>query len=369
MVAGLLDRVTGGGGAAALTVPQVTLEAGGGAAGGGLGAAVGNLLGGGTGAEPLGTRVLSLRLTRGLLPMLDLAEIQLAPAHGGEALPGLEAALALGLRAGEATAQFAATVAERELRPAGAGRLVLSNGGARLARLRVNECHTDRKPGDIVADLAGRLGIDTAGVKGEALPRCLLDAATPGHLLVARLAAMAGAVAAFDDAGTLRLIDDTAQGKTVAELEAGVNLLDWHLTTRRAVTGALSVDGAGVEGSTRWAWLRKEPGPMRTTTGTGDPVRAVAAPALRCPAGVEALAGALARSATRSAARARFLATGLPAVVPGAMVALAGLPEGDGNWFVTAVTHRFDLAHGLVTEIAAAPVGGGGAGGMLGGLL
>jgi hypothetical protein len=386
MVAALLDRITGGGGTAALTAPRVTLRSGGGAGGGGglagaiggavggaVGGAAGNMLGGG-GDDELGSRVLALTLTRGILPMLDLAEIHLAPEPGGGApdagLPALDAPLTLGLQAGDAAGSFTGTVAEREPRATGEARLVLGNGGALLARLRVDETHSDRKPGEIAADLCGRLGIAFEGIKGAPMPRCALHAAMPAHLQVARLAAMADAVAAFDDAGALWLIDDTAGGESMARLEAGGNLLDWHLTERRPTRGALTVDGAGVEGASRWGWLRKTPGPMRATAGTGAPARALAAPALRSPAGVEAMAGALARAGTRATARARFLVLGAPGVVPAGRVTVEGVEGASGEWFVLRVTHRLDLAHGLLSEIAAAPAGGGGGiSGLLGGLL
>jgi hypothetical protein len=51
-------------------------------------------------------------------------------------------------------------------------------------------------------------------------------------------------------------------------------------------------------------------------------------------------------------------------------VTVEGVEGASGEWFVLRVTHRLDLAHGLLTEIAAAPAGGGGGiSGLLGGLL
>lgn len=369
MVAGLLDGLTGGG-AAAVTAPRVTLAAApgggtGGGIGGGLGAAVADAVGGLLGGDGGGFAVERMTLTRGLLPDLDEAALTLAPAPGAPALPALDDALTLSMTAGDAAGGLTGAVVERAERRDGSGELVLGNGGTTLARLRVDAGYTDSSPGDIIADLAGQAGLSVSGPGGESLPRVQIDGATPAHLHVARLATLAGVVVAFDDDGTLRLIDDSTTGEPVATLVAGETLLDWQVATGAAPAAARVIDGAGAGAGERWAWLSKAPGPMRS----GDTGLRNASGALRSPAALAALGGALGRRDARAAGTARFLALAQPAVAPGRLVTVEGVAGAGGRWFVTRVVHRFAADGGFTTEISAAPAGGGGGlGGLLGGL-
>jgi hypothetical protein len=54
--------------------------------------------------------------------------------------------------------------------------------------------------------------------------------------------------------------------------------------------------------------------------------------------------------------------------VPGAIVEVAGLGDGDGHWRVLAVDLTFDLEAGMLSEIRAAPLAAGGGGSPLGAL-
>jgi hypothetical protein len=241
-----------------------------------------------------------------------------------------------------------------------------------LAQARVNLSFTDQSPGAIIDALASEVGVDSAaGDTGETLKVYVADDRRPVWDHVARLAAVAGRVAGFDDAGALSLFDDTATGETVARFAAGETLIDYRVVSREAGRGALAVDGegAGDKGGNSWAWLRKEAGPMSASVGDSQPKRRLTAPWIRAQPAAQALADARSRAMQRADARARFKVQAAPQVVPGALIEIAGTGAQDGIWLVTDVELRFDLAAGMTTEVRAAPLGArGGLSAGLGGL-
>jgi hypothetical protein len=363
MANGLLDRLTGGT-PETLARPRVTLDF----AGGGGGSLLGGLgVPAGLGSAPdLSARLLELTVTRGLAPSVDAATFTLAAA-GGEP-PAVGDAGSIGLETATARGAFACTVCHVSDRGDGTLRLTATNGSGVLARIRVSQSYVQRRPSEMIEALAGRAGVAVeGGPAGAGLPLYAADDRRTALEHIARLAATAGRVAAFDDAGRLRLIDDGASDEPVVTLRRGESLIDWQLDERLPHAGALIVDGAGTEGGgERWAWLRKEAGPMRNSSGEGDPRRRHAAPWVRSPQAAEDFGAALSRAGARRARAGRLLATAQPSLAPGATFALEGVA--DGLYLATAVIHRFDLVHGLSTEIRAAPAGVGVLLGIPGGL-
>lgn len=361
MLTGLLDRATLA--APGLTRPKVTLTfgAGGGGALGDVAAAFG--LGGAMGPG-LEAGLVRLGLRRGVAPDVDHAEILLAPVPGGRDLPSPGDTGEILLSAGDAASAFACTIDLRESRGDGLVRLTATNGGRLLARARVEKGFECQTPGAIIDALASGAGLTgQAGAAGDLLPRYFADAGRSVLDHIARLAATAGRLAAFDDAGALTLLDDSAEGgEAVARLVAGVTLIDWRIGAREAPGGAVTVDGAGAadQGSNAWAWLRKSPGPFRAEAGPGAPARRLSAPWARSETAVRDLAAARARAAAREVAPGRFLATAVPQAVPGAILEIAGTGAQDGRWLILSVDLTFDLVQGMLSDIRATPVGGGG---------
>lgn len=354
---------------AGITRPAVTLDfsAGGGGGGSGLGGLAGDVaaavgLGGGGGGPTLADGLVALRLVRGTAPDVDAAEMLLAPVPGGPDLPAPGDTGSIGLSAGDLSAQFACTVDLAERRADGLCRVTATNGGRLMARARVLLSFADQDPGAIIDALAAEVGADSAaGSAGETLKSYIADDRRSAWDHVARLAATAGRLAGFDDAGMLTLFDDTATGEAVARLAVGETLLDHRIQTREAAVGALSVDGDGAndKGGNAWAWLRKDPSPIRAVAGDGQPARRLTAPWLRSQPASQALADGRFRAMTRTAVRGRFLAQAVPQIVPGALIEIAGTAA-DGTWLVLRVRLGFELSTGMVSEIDAAPIGGGG---------
>lgn len=266
MLTGLLDRATQAD--PGLSRPAVTLTFGAAAGGGGgIGGALGEFASavglGGAAGPGLEAGLVSLRLRRGIAPAVDVAELLLAPVPGGPDLPAPGDAGEIGFAAGDATAAFACTIDRREDRADGLARLTATNGGRLLARLRVETAFESQSPGAIIDALAAEAGVTSQAGSGtgDRLPRYVADEGCALLDHVARLAATAGRLAAFDDAGALVLIDDAAEGgEAVARLVAGETLLDWRIGAREAPAGAVTIDGA---------MPQAVPGAMVEVAGTG----------------------------------------------------------------------------------------------------
>lgn len=385
MVFGLLDQ--GGGGDAVVAKPAVGLSftAGGGGAGGvgglagGLVETVGAALGLGRGSVPLVDQLVSLRLSRRLAPDVDVAELWLAPRDwtDPDAPPlvavGDTGVIELGLSADDLSKVFTCEIDMVELRGAGLLRAAAANGGRKLARLRLNQSYANRKPGEIIADIAGAAGVEVTGSDaGETLPRYAVDDRQSAYEIIAELSAMAGRLAGFDADGKLALLDQAAPGEVAATLVYGTDIIDFVLADRSPHSGEISLHGAGAadaSGDKSWAWLRKELGPDAVVTGEGPPQRRYAAPAARSPEAVAQRAGSAVQAAERARSVSRVRALGIPGLAPGARIILEGVPGGVGNgeYIVVGLVHRMDAGAGLVTDLRVSRIGGGGD--LLGSLL
>lgn len=348
--------------AGALTRPTVSLDFSGGGGGGGLGGLASAVGLGGGGGPALADGLVSLRLVRGMAPDIDWAEMLLAPVPGGPDLPAAGDAGSIALTAGDQSAAFACVIDMADQRADGLTRLTASNGGRLLSRARVNLSFAEQDPGAIIDALAAEAGADSAiGSAGETLSSFIADDRRTAWDHVARLALTAGRLAGFDDAGALTLYDDTAGGEAVARFAVGESLIDHRIQSREAAVGALTVDadGSADQGGNAWAWLRKDKSPVSATVGSGQPARRLPAPWLRGQPAAQTLADTRLRALNRTVTWGRFVVQAAPQVTPGSLIEIAGTAS-DGMWLVLRVTLRFNLRAGMISEIEAAPAGGGG---------
>ena len=150
----------------------------------------------------------------------------------------------------------------------GPTRVVATNAGGALARLRVNQSYEQLSAGGIVSELASGAGVTPAHVAdGIDFPFYVVDDSRSAWAHVAALARACGFVATVD-----------AQGGLVfgpAQIDAGA---DVHLRRRRArAAGApsrrrrsakVTVVGegaAGSQGADAWSWLVKDPAAVTAT--------------------------------------------------------------------------------------------------------
>ncbi|MEQ1876107.1 MAG: hypothetical protein ABL958_05640, partial [Bdellovibrionia bacterium] len=148
----------GGGGGGGFAYAQLTGDdSNGGAGGGGLGGLAGGpvggiasavgLGGGGGGSLTLADGLVSLRLTRGMAPDIDMAEILLTVVPGGPDLPAPGDTGSVGVTAGDLSSAFACVVDLRERHADGLVRITATNGGRLMARARVNLSFAEQAQG------------------------------------------------------------------------------------------------------------------------------------------------------------------------------------------------------------------------------
>ncbi|HEX4964780.1 MAG TPA: hypothetical protein VF173_28465 [Thermoanaerobaculia bacterium] len=294
----------------------------------------------------------------------DLAEVTVWPSSKlAGAAPGAAIAIALG----EEGSEQDVWAGELTAVAAGADGTVLDGlaGTAVLSRQRVSQSYLDRSVADVVRDLASGAEIDE--VAGDAhLPAYSVDDRRPvwDHLLA--LARLTGADVGASPAGALRFVPPKT-GVADWRLRYGADVLSWSGGAARRPRGeelpAVAAYGAASEaGAEQWHWILRSPtAAMPGIGGLGGaagPLRVVAA--LRTRAAAGEMGQALSQRAARASFAGRLTIVGRPAVRPGDLIAVSGLPAGDpGTLRVRALTHRLDGRAGFVTTLAVEAAGEG----------
>lgn len=352
--------------APALRRPVFEVSLGG---GGGLAGAAA-ALGGAGGGDPWKTCLVALTVEAGLAPGADVAELHLA-AHPDAPVPALGDAgsLSLGYEDAGAEVVFTGEVAAVRRAVAGGTRVTLTNGGAALSRLRVNQGYEGESAGAIVAELARRAGVRTGTVEeGAAFPYYVVDDRTGAWGHVARLARLSGHLAYVGPDGALHFAP-YEEGEPAQSFAYGADLLALELAEAAPAVGGATAVGegaAGSQGADAWAWLVKDPAPV--TREAGEAPRLAADGALRSSDAAQQAAEGITLAASRLALTGRLLVPGAPAVAVGSTVEVAGAPQEalNGSFLVRRVRHRYGKREGFTTLL---DVSGGGSTGGLGGLL
>jgi hypothetical protein len=329
------------------------------------------------GSKVYDSHAASIRLRRGLLPIVDRLEVDLPPGVEFDAEPGDDALLELD--GGEGAAKvFTGKIStlRRTLR----GLHVTAHDGALLlGRYRPSMALEQVSAGDVVERLCRDAGVDTGDVaSGPQLNLYVANGRSTALGEIARLAAHFGGFAAFDGEGKLHVFTspDAGPAEELA-LKYGREIVDVQVERFVADTASRTVigDGADSPGGQQARWpvsdfyggAADEPGPT---------ARRRAEPELRTVDDARAASSAW---AARQAARevlVRLHAWLLPGVAPGGRVQLQEMPSAVdvSACCVRQVLHRIDPSLGAFTD-AWATEDAGGAGGMgglaaaVGGLL
>lgn len=349
---------------------------GGGPAAGGLSAAVGSVLGAGS-ADPWQAHVLAITLEAGLAPSVDALEIIVAVgAQAPQVAVGDTGSVSLGYADSAAELVFTGQVESVRHGVHGTTRIIATNGGAPLARLRLNQSYEQQSAGDIARDLASSAEVDTDTVEnGVDLPFYVVDDRRNAYQHIAALARISGYLAGCTPEGRLRFAP-FAGGQAVQTFTYGVDVLALDVTEAAPVVGAVTTVGegaAGSQGADAWSWLVKDPAAVRGSAGAGAPERLVTRAALRSGAAAQSAAEGLANAAGQARVGGRLLVPGAPAVIVGSAIEITGAPQEalNGLFLVRQVRHRFAKGEGFTTVIDFNKADGGAAGGLgaPGGLL
>lgn len=357
--------------------PVFSVEAGGGDEGGigGLAGAAASALGLGGADDPWRRSVASIRSDAGVAPTVDTLEIVLSgDSQAPSVTVGDDLTISLGYEDAGPVQVFAGSIDRIRHRIDGTVVVGISNGGADLARLRLNQSYEQQKAGQIVRDLAGRVGIDGGTVEdGTELAFLAVDDRSNAWVHIGELARRCGFVASIGPDGKLGFAPAPA-GSPVATFNYAVDVLALEVTDAAADLGAVTSLGegaAGSEGRDAWAWLIKDVSAVTGSAGSGLPERVFSDGALRSRDAASAAATALAEAAAAGRKVGRLRVPGSPEVTVGSLIEIAGATSPlNGQFVVRRVRHRFEKRAGFTTEmVAVGAEGGGGLLGELGGLL
>jgi hypothetical protein len=310
--------------------------------------------------------LVGVRVDMALAPAVDRAELYVAPTPDAPtAALDDSGSITLGYEDGDATTVFAGQVIGIDAHARGSTRIILGNGGAALAALRVNQSYEQQSAGDIVSDLAGRASVTPGTVdSGVSFAFYVVDDRQTGYQQVATLAKLSGLLAYVTPEGELNFTAPN-QGLAVQEFTFGVDVLSLYVTNTSPLVGAVSMVGegaAGSQGTDAWAWLVKDPASVTGQSGSGSGERLFSGAALRSSdAAGNAAQGALDAFA-RSEKVGRLLVPGAAAVVVGSPIGVADVPQSDlnGSGLVLSVQHRLGKDYGFLTQITFSTSGGGG---------
>ena len=326
-----------------------------------------------------GDSLTAVRVARGLGDAVDYVELSLGPSPPagllsfGSAEPelGETCTVSLGYADGEMETVFTGWIDRISKGLDGGTRIGLANGGARLARLRVEASYYGETAGGIVTALAGEGGIDTGTVEdGLSLPAYVIDGGRSAWSHCAELATRHGFLLYLDSEDVLHFREPPEEPAEIV-FSYGVDLISARASSASPHPVGIRATGegaAGSQGTNAWNWLVKDPGGVRAEMGEA-PFVPVADGALRSGESSETVATNRLNRATAGADRLRATVPGTAALGPGVLVEILEAPSEslNGVFLIHAVQHRFDVRRGFVSVIDG--VRAGASDSLLGGLF
>lgn len=319
-------------------------------------------------ADDWAKALVSVSVTTGAAPAVDAAEVVLAAGAKLDVSLGDAGSVSLGYGDGGTEQVFAGEVSAVHRSISGSTRVTATNGGSKLAALRLNRGYEQRTAGDVVRDLAQEAGVDTGSVDdGTSFAYYVVDDGRSAWVHAASLAARSGFLARFAPDGKLAFGAPPSGGAVQSFSYAqDVLALDGAEAAPATAVTVVGEGAAGSKGSDAWSWLAKDASGVTADAGGDGPKRLVRDRSLRSAAAVKAAASALADAGTARAGSARLLVPGAPKAAVGTLVSVAGAPDAplDGTYVVRGVRHRHAKRGGLTTLLLL-DRSGGGAGGLL----
>ena len=312
--------------------------------------------------------LISFSVEAGLAPAVDAAEIYASPLSDAPAAALADAAtISAGYEDDPASAVFTGQVGAVRGSIRGVTRITAVNGGALLARLRVNRAYDQQTGGAMVSDLASQASIDTDAIEdGLTYPYYVVDDGRSAWQHIAALARKNDFVAWFTAEGKLSFGPADA-GSPVATFTYGKDILALEVVSADPAYGTVSAVGegaAGTQGNDAWAWILKDASAVTSQAGSGDPQRLLVDGSLRTADAAQKAAAGAAAACARAATSGRMVVAGAAVVTVNSTIAIAGAPQGslNGTALVERVVHRYSKAGGFTTVIGFSLTPGGGGG-------
>jgi phage protein D len=316
--------------------------------------------------------VIAVTVESGLAPFVDVSEIYLS---GDKPAPdvavGDSGSIALGYEDDSSEPVFTGQVESIHYSVQGATRITATNGGAQLARLRLNQSYEQQKASEIVSDLASKAGVDTGSIEdGVNFPYLVIDNRRRVYQHIVELARRSGFLAFFTAAGKLTFAPYTGDSP-VQTFTYGEDILALELIDAVPVVGAVNTTGegaAGSKGQDAWSWVVKDPSPVQGSSGDGSPVREIQDSALRSGDAAQSSADGIAAAAGRMNLSGRLLVPGAASVTTGSTIEISGAPQDalNGTCMVRQVRHHYSKREGFTTLVIVSKTGDSSTGGLLG---
>ena len=353
---------------AAVRKPQLQIAFGS-AAPGGLSADIAVL---GTGDDPWQRSVMSIETACALAPQVDVTKLVIANDQQAPAvvLDNL-GSIALGYEDSTTNKVITGYIHRLQFNTRNTTTISVTNGGARLSQLRINQSYEQQAAGDLVSDLCAQANVATDTIEsGIDLPFYVIDDRHHAYQHIQRLARLCGYVAYFTVAGEL-YFGPTQTGSAVQTFSYSNDILELRVQQNNVAATAVTVVGegaAGAEGQEAWSWLIKDPDAITAEAGDGK-ARLIRNAALRNLEASQAMANGVADSTAAMNLGGQILTPGAPAVVVGSTIEITDAPADDmnGEFYVTQVSHRYDKREGFTSLIRFKQASAGGF--SLGGLL
>jgi phage protein D len=317
--------------------------------------------------------LVSLAVEVGLAPAVDALTLQVAnEARAPGVAVGDSGTVELGYEDSGNELVFTGQVDAVQRSLAGTTRITVVNGGATLARLRLDRSFQQQTAGGIVQALLGEVGLSADGVEdGIDYPFYVIDAGRNAYQHIARLARRNGYLAYLTPEGKLSFAP-FAGGQAEQTFSYASDILALDLADATPAAGSVTTTGegaAGSQGSDAWSWLVKDPSGVQSTAGDGTALP-IPDSSLRSSEAAQAAAEGLAGGLSLMQYTGSLLVPGTPAVTVGSAIEIADAPQSElnGLCLVRHLRHHFDKQRGFTTRILFSQTGAGGAG-ALGGLF
>ncbi len=322
------------------------------------------------GSDPWLLHVVAVSVDLAVAPSVNTVVLALAAGPQAPTVtPGDEGTVALGYEDGGAELLFTGTVESVTHSIHGQTRIVATDGGAALSRLRVNQSFEQQSAGAIVRDLAGRVEIDTDTIEdGLDFPFYVVDDRRSAYDHIAALGRISGCQTSFTPEGKLHFAR-FPNGQAVQTFVYGEDILALEVTQATPILTGTTVIGegaAGSQGQETWSWLVKDPSSVKGASGEATLERPAPDPALRSQEAAASAAEALLGNASRLNITGRMLVPGAPAVLAACTVEISAAPDDaqNGVFQVVGVRHRYSKRDGFTTLIHFSGSGNGGSGGL-----
>src|SRR5258707_2212234 len=235
-------------------------------------------------------------------------------------------------------------------------RILIQAASNLLLRTFIDQTYENKTAGAIVQELASAASVDLASASdGLQLPATVVDGRRAVCHHIRDLGDLCGFDSYINSNGKL-VFEEFSGGRTVHVLEYAKQILKLEVLQYPGPDAEVVTFGespGASRGDQSWAWLTKDFGTFKGSSGSGAPVELLERPALRTAQAAQIAANAALRAIERQTVKGTVVIAGAPKVAMGDAIRLSGVPNDalNGTYQVRAVTHRITKMRGFTTAV------------------